>query len=546
MRREVSKAFLSGAALIAVAGASIAPFSTVIAHAQPKASSVSRPDGETCAALARQDFSAVQDAPTQVMDTSLVQASAERPTHCLVRGYISPQIGFELRLPVAWNGKFVELGQGGFGGAITNSRVCNNALRQGYACIVSDLGHTSTTAEEARTMSESDRAPARGQDKVWGFNNLQAEVDYGFRSAHVAALAGKALTERFYGRPVERSYFMGCSGGGRQAMVEAQRFPWDFDGIIAIDPALNWTGTYLARAWTASAVTELDGTPLFSRADIELLHEAVLAQCDAKDGLKDGVISDPRTCRVDFAPIRCSGGKSGSCLSDRQIDAARKVYAGPTNSRGEALFFPVMPGAEKGGMSFSISRQSPTGYFQFLALNPDPGPRWKLSDLNFDEDYKRLGTMEAVYASGNPDLRKFRDRGGRLIMAQGWDDSGSPLPLNTLDYYQTMARTMDGYAATQSFARLFMMPGAAHCGGGPGANAVDYLGYLDAWVTRGKAPDMLKAAHLDSDDLQDFVSWPADAARIKFTRPLYPYPLQARYKRGDPNDYRSFAPVAGE
>lgn len=546
MRRRAVRIFLSGATLAAFAGASFSVSGPAASQTQFATSNAGRLDLGACEALAKRDFSAVQDAPTQIMDTSLAQASAERPVHCLARGYISPQIGFELRLPLTWNGKFVELGQGGFGGAIANSRVCNNALRHGYACIVSDLGHTSTTVDEPRTTSEAIQVPARGQDKLWGYNNLQAEIDYGFRSAHVAALAGKAVAESFYGRAVERSYFMGCSGGGRQAMVEAQRFPWDFDGIIAIDPALNWTGTYLARAWTASAVTELDGAALFSRADIDLLHNAVLAQCDATDGLKDGVIGDPRACRVDFAPLQCSVDKTTSCLSDRQIDAARKVYAGPTNSRGEALFSPVMPGAEKGGMSFSISRQSPTGYFQFLALNPDPGPGWKLSDLNFDEDYKRLGMMEAVYASGNPDLRKFRDRGGKLIMAQGWDDSGSPLPLNTLDYYQTMARTMGGYAATQPFSRLFMMPGAAHCGGGPGANAVDYLGYLDAWVTRAQAPDMMKAAHIESDDLQDFVSWPTDAARIKFTRPLYPYPLQARYRRGDPNDYRSFVPVIGE
>lgn len=545
MRRQMAEMFMSGAALLALVNAPFTANEPVHAQTSPPSSSVSARDGDSCATLARQDFSLVQDAPTQLMDTSLVRASAESPSHCLARGYISPQVGFELRLPLAWNAKFVEVGQGGFGGAIANSRVCNHALRQGYACIVSDLGHTSTTTEEPRTISDSVRFPARGQDKLWGYNNLQAEVDYGIRSSHIAALAGRAVTERFYDHAVERSYFMGCSGGGRQAMVEAQRFPWDFDGVIAIDPALNWTGTYLARAWTASAVTERDGTSLFSRADIDLLHNAVLAQCDARDGLKDGVIDDPRACRIDFTSLRCSTTKTTDCLSDRQIGAARQVYAGPTNSSGEALFFPVMPGAEKGGMSFSISRESPTGYFQFLALDPDPGPNWKLSELDFDEDYKRLGVMEAIYASGNPDLRKFRDRGGKLIMAQGWDDSGSPLPLNTLDYYQTAARLIGGYAGTQAFARLFMMPGAAHCGGGPGANAVDYLSYLDAWVTRGSAPDMMKAAHLDSDDLQDFMSWPEEA-RIKFTRPLYPYPLQARYERGDPNDYRSFGPVNGE
>jgi feruloyl esterase len=179
-----------------------------------------------------------------------------------------------------------------------------------------------------------------------------------------------------------------------------------------------------------------------------------------------------------------------------------------------------------------------------MAFLPDAGPRWSPKDFNFDEDYKRAGVTEALYDASNPDLRAFKRAGAKLLIAQGWHDSGTPLPLSTVDYYETVERTMGGRENTQDFARLFMIPGKAHCLGGPGANAIDYLHALESWVEHGQAPDMLVAAHVESDEPAAFLRLPGDLRMAKFTRPIYPYPVRARYRgTGDPNDYRNFLPV---
>lgn len=504
------------------------------------------PAPEACQALQTTDFSGIQDAPTQVMEAGVFEASAEAPAHCLVQGYIAPQVGFELQLPTtAWNGKFIEVGCGGYcGGTRIKGRLwfgwCDDALRRGYACIVSNQGHTST---------KEGFGPNTSRDGLWAYNNLQAEFDYGVRAAHVAALAGKAITQRYYGAAPKRSYFMGCSGGGRQALVEAQRFPWDFDGIIAFDPANNLMCTGVALLWNGIAMTGSDGKSLFTPADLDVLHQAVLARCDLDDGVKDGVIGYPPGCKFDPAELVCGEGRTSACLSQAKVDAARKVYSGPVTSDGTRLFAAsAMPGTEKGTYFSGAGAAYKADWWRYLGFMPDPGPGWQASDFDFDTDYKRLGLMGAIYAADNPDLRRFKGAGGKLMVVQGWDDSGSPLPLNTIDYYETVERTMGGREATQEFARLFMIPGRAHCGGGPGAGAADFLGHLEAWVEQGRAPDMMIGAHIGSRDFSDYgdyVRLPADLSEASFTRPIYPYPLRAKYTgAGDPDDYRNFESVA--
>lgn len=486
-----------------------------------------------CKALESTDFAGIQDAPTQVMEAAEVAAAGEIPAHCHVQGYVAPQIGFELKLPTStWNGKFIEIGCGGYCGTARSAVAvwCTDSLRRGYACISSDQGHHSSDGPRATSSA------------LWAFNNLQAEIDYGFRAAHVAALAGRAITERYYGKLPRYSYFMGCSGGGRQGLVEAQRFAWDFDGIIAIDPSnLACTGTTLL--WNALALGDSDGKPLLARSDFELLRTAVLKECDAHDGLEDGILGDPRTCRFDPASLTCEAGSQSGCLSAAQVVAVKKVYSGPVNSKGERVSYPAMPGTE-GGVFWSADTTYSADRWRYMGFTPDAGPHWRASDFDFDVDYKRLGVMQTINAADNPDLRTFKARGGKLMIVQGWDDSGSPLPLNTVDYYETMQRTMGGRESTQEFARLFMIPGREHCGHGPGANAIDFLGHLEAWVEQGRAPEMMIGAHVQSEDWADFVRLPSDLARAKFTRPHYPYPLQAKYRgSGDPNDYRNFRPV---
>jgi hypothetical protein len=501
---------------------------------------------ERCTALGQVDFSGIQDAPTQLTAARLIEPKGD-PVYCQVQGYVSPQVRFEIRLPVnTWNGRFVETGCAAACGTVYIDWLCPGLLRKGYACIASDMGHEGEIS-----------------DGLWAYNNLQAEVDFGYRAAHVTALAGKAITERFYKKAIGKSYFCGCSTGGREGMVEAQRFPWDFDGIIAGAPATDQSGTIMVRLWAALAMRSNDGAPILSHADLQFVHNAVVAACDMNDGARDGLIGDPRTCKFDPEDLVCKGNSNTPCLSRQQINALKKIYGGPMKSDGEK-YYPdgaLMPGSE---LAFEEYYQSgrfssfDVDFLRYMAFMPDAGPGWQPSDLNFDRDYKRFGMMESLYAANNPDLRAFKANGGKLIVYQGWADAGAGgiPPLKTVDYYETAEKTMGGPATTRDFFRLFMIPGMGHCGGGEGADHIDYVSYLEKWVEDGQAPDLIIGAHIDTDrlpgthdsnspysprELELFLDDPRNA---KFTRPVYPYPIQAKYKgNGDPNKAESFEPV---
>lgn len=503
-----------------------------------------------CKALESADFSGIPDAPSQVTAANPVAAKEGLPAHCRVDGYVSPQVGFELELPVAnWNEKFIEIGCGGHCGviALDGRTGCEVPLRKGYACIVSDMGHKGT-----------------GADGLWGLGNLQAKMDYGFRATHVAAVAGKAIAEHYYQDAPRRSYYMGCSTGGRQALQEAQRFPWDFDGIVAGAPPVNWSTLYMTYAWNIRVTHGAGGKPLLSKADLKLVTDAAIAKCDLDDGLRDGIISDPRHCGFDPAELICRANRTSGCLTLAQVEAVKKVYAGPMTSTGVKLSLGgPMPGSEYGdwndtwggnwsaayvGFNGKPAVEEPlvTEGLRYLMFLPEPGSAWKLSDFDFDRDYKRFGVMESLYDSSNPDLRKFKATGGKLLAYQGTNDAGV-LPQIIEDYYETVERIMGGREATQSFFRLFVLPGVEHCWGGEGADTVDFLGAIEAWVEEGKAPDRLIAAHLKKQSeklaMFDVPDFPLDPANIKFTRPVYPYPTKARYQgRGDPNDAASFGP----
>jgi Tannase and feruloyl esterase len=269
------------------------------------------------------------------------------------------------------------------------------------------------------------------------------------------------------------------------------------------------------------------------------VHDAVVDACDMNDGVKDGLIGDPRACHFDPLKLVCKGQSSTECLSMEQANALKKIYTGPMTSKGKEIYTDgaLMPGAELafGGYFESKFSSFDVNFLRYMAFLPDPGPNWQPSDLNFDRDYKRFGMMESLYAGTNPDLRKFKAAGGKIILYHGWSDAGPGgiPPLKTVDYYETVEKTMGGPAATQDFFRLFMIPGMGHCGGGEGALDIDYLSYLEAWVEKDHAPDAMIGKHLDEER--------NDPKNIKFTRPVYPYPLRAKYKgSGDPNDAASF------
>jgi Tannase and feruloyl esterase len=306
---------------------------SILASTHAKADVPSGPEAAQCASLVNADFSHVLDAPTQVTEAQFTAGSADLPTYCEVKGYVTPAVGFFLAMPAQnWNGKFLELGCGGFCGGIVDRKrleiwkaIFIGPKHRDYAVLIFDGGHVTG-----------------GISGSWGYNNLQAQFDFGVRAPHVAALAGKAITEHYYKRAPSKSYFSGCSSGGQQAFSEAQRFPWDFDGIIAGAPSPTFSGPMMYYLWAGRALAGK-----VNKADLKLVHEAALAKCDMDDGLKDGIISDPLHCKFDPVQLVCKSGQNSDCLTQEKVDAIKKVYSGPTTSQGVKIYTGgPLPGSE--------------------------------------------------------------------------------------------------------------------------------------------------------------------------------------------------------
>jgi Tannase and feruloyl esterase len=481
-----------------------------------------------CESLKNANFTAIPDASTEVTSVSFVERKKDIPAFCQVEGYITNTIGIELRLPATnWNGKFIAVGCGANCGLLGgfNVRGCNDPLVRGYACIISDMGH------KGRSLKGT--LPAY-RDALWAYNNLPAEVDFAYRATHVTALTGKAITEYAYQRIPNQSYFMGCSQGGRQALVEAQRFPRDFDGIVAGAPPYKIASRHwVYKLWRGEKLLNNKGELNLSLTDLSLVHRAVLAACDNDDNIRDGIISNPSVCHFNPEILLCETGKQHSCLSADQVDLVKKIYAGLVTSKGEKIVDGELPGTELNWGKY-WGRQDIIEIFRYMAFSPDPGPGWQASDFNFDEDFKRMELMNSLYDSSNPDLRKFQLSGGKLLLYHGWADAVHPL--QSVDYYENVEKIMGGRQQTQDFFRLFMVPGMNHCFGGKGASQIDYLTYLEDWVEKGRAPDRVVGHHEKISTQLDDKS---------FTRPIYPYPVRAVYKgAGDPNDASNFRPVS--
>lgn len=450
------------------------------------AESVRDASGRACAALTQAKLDLPPEATTHLTSSDFLAATATRPAICRARGYVSPNTGFEIALPAAtWNGKFFYAGCTGSCGMEAGSawsRECDYPLARGYACIVSDMGHRSTAS-----------------DGLWAWRNLEAKVDFGYRATHRATLAGKAIVAAFYGKAAARSYYMGCSTGGRQGLVSAQRFPRDFDGIIAGAPVISEAGTSMSFVWTLNSLARADGGSIFDDRALSILHRGAIAALDARDGRSDGVIDDPRV-GFDPATLRCRAGGKGDCLSAEQVAAARRVYAGPVDSRGRPVYpgGGFLPGSEMSWRDFMAlggpAQAERSGSDTTRYIQSDFGPDWKAADFDFDRDPDRLREYEVLYSASHPDLRAFRDAGGKLLIYHGWMDS-RVAPLNSVDYFGAVTRAMGGAPATGAFARLVMVPGMEHCWGGSGPFAIDYISAMEAWVERGEAPQELRAAH---------------------------------------------------
>ena len=419
------------------------------------------------------------------------------PEFCRVLATLTPSkdsdIKVEVWLPTnGWNRKLEVVGNGGWAGTISYGALAEG-VRGGYAAASTDTGHSTTNG-------------------AFALGHPEKLIDFSWRSEHETTVKAKAVVTAFYGGAPQRSYWNGCSTGGRQALKEAQMFPDDFDGIIAGAPG-NRTAMGL---WIGQALLK-DPASHIPAAKYPLIHKAAVAACDSTDGLKDGLISDPTRCKFDPGVLLCKDGDAADCLTAPQVEAARKVYGPGKNPRtGKVLFGTLAPGSELG---WAVMGAGPEPYAPILeqaryVVYQDPSWDWRTFD--FDKDNDRFERPEYLIMNAtDPHLDKFAAHGGKLLMYHGWADQNVS-PYMTVDYFQHVREAM-GAAKTDSSVRLFMAPGMAHCSGGEGPNTFDKLGTLDRWVEDGKAPASIIASH-------------SSGGKVDRTRPLCPYPQMAVYK----------------
>lgn len=500
--------------------------------------------------------------------------STNLPAFCYVTGVAKPtsdsNIKFEVWLPVSgWNGNFNGNGNADFQGSLTFPREgMAVGLQRGYAVAGTDTGHDySATPGGSFALGHPERI-----------------VDWGHRAAHLTAVNAKAIIQAYYGRPPRHSYWTGCSDGGREGLMEAQRYPEDYDAIEAVAPVNFWTHLYATRVRDIQATTNNPASYIPS-SKLPMITAAAVAACDALDGVKDGMIDDPRQCHFDPAVLLCKGADAPNCLTAPQIEAVKKIYAGPTNSRtGEKIFPGLEPGSESsdptrptynglswamvaGGICGTQPCTSPTqpglaapegtDFFKYFIFND---PNWDSHTLNFDSDVALADQkMAAIINSTDPDLSAFRARGGKLIILHGWDDTLAN-PRNTINYYESVLRKMAGTESpqvsgssykrttkeTDKFFRVFMVPGMGHCALGPGPNNFGQFGVLpglrdpthnvfaalEEWVEHGKAPETIIATKYANDN---------PSQPVLRTRPLCRYPQRAAYKgSGSTDDAANF------
>ena len=449
--------------------------------------------------LPNAEITAAEDVPAKTL-----------PAHCRVAAVLRPSsdshIEIEVWLPRAdvWNGKYQAVGNGGWAGRITygseapqpNARSMASALIDGYATSSTDTGH-------------------KGADASFAVGHPEKVVDFAHRAVHEMTVQSKKVIAAYYGAAARLSYWNGCSTGGRQGLMAAQRYPDDFDGIIAGAPAANWTGLMTSFMWAAQAAYQ--GQPgNLPKEKLALLHDAVVKACDRLDGVKDNLLEDPRRCKFDPKTLECQGPDGPACLTPPQVEAARKIYSGPINPRTKESIYPGMPAGSELGWD-PVRGLQPFGigesYFRFLVFND---PKWDFHTMDFDNTVARINQMHATLMNAmDPDLSRFFARGGKLLQYHGWDDQQISA-LNSLNYYQSVVQRMGGADKVASSYRLFLAPGMMHCAGGAGPNQFNAIAVLEQWREKGMPPDKIVASHVTG-------------AVVDLTRPWCPYPQVAVY-----------------
>jgi len=517
------------------ASAVIASAVTSAALAQPFANARSSRAGymgadlRPAAACAQLDVSGLADAVEVAVRA--VPAEGNTPEHCRVSGVLAPEIAFEVSLPVRWNGRLYMIGNGGHAGeALDNpGRVAQvrQGLENGFAVAQTNTGHFASKEAGASFV----------------LSNPQKALDYAYRAVHLTAVTAKAVASRHYARPVDKAYWNSCSNGGRQGLIEAQRYPDDFDGIVANAPWVDQTGFTIGAIWNHQAFAETH----VSADKLALVADKAMQQCDAVDGLRDGLIDDPRQCSFNVARDvpSCTSGNTASavCLTPAEAAAVQKVYDGPqaggrtifpgfevgseavlARPNGPAtsgwigLIAPAQPGG--GAADFGLAE----GTMRYLVFDP-PRADWDFKTFDFTRDPPLLDRWGKLANAKETNLRDFRARGGKLLITYGWADAILQ-PQMGVDYYEKAAAA-NGRDATD-FMRLFMIPGMAHCGGGVGPDQYDAVTAVIDWVEKGTAPDSLVANKIVN-------------GAVTRSRPLCPYPQVARYRgQGSTDDAASF------
>ena len=488
-----------------VSSAAVALLTPGVASAQPACASVA-----TLASL---------PATTIVSATAVPANPQERlPDFCEVRATISPvagsKVGAVYRLPANWNGKVLGIGGGGFAGNLSIA-AATNGLSRGYAVIQNDMGH-----ESAASLDPSFAIKGPGQPNVEGI------IDFGHRATHVATDVGKKLTASYYGRAVQHAYWQGCSTGGRQGLAEVQRYPDDYDGVIAGAPVYTPL-VYSNAILRVQAFHKQPGSNLLP-AHVPLIQKSVLAACDAKDGVTDGILTDPRACTWDPGQLACTGAASDSCLTPAQVETVRRVYSGVKTKDGKFAAVPLMRGGETDWVARMVgTREQPRGVNSvlgapFMSHIVKNDPSYDLMSFDPERDMAALsGGLAAEVHQQNPDISKFVGRGGKLLLWHGFNDPG-PSPLSTIAYLDAVNARVP---AARDSVRLFLAPGVLHCGGGAGPDRFDALTAMERWVEQGTPP----------------ASMIATKANQPISRPLCPYPQLAKYRgAGDTNDAASF------
>ena len=435
------------------------------------------------------------------------------PAFCRVAATLTPsadsEISIEVWMPAAeWNGKFEGVGNGGWGGQISVQALAGGVAR-GYAIATTDTGHTT-------------------RDGSFALAHPEKLVDFSYRAVHEMTVRAKALIEAYYGRAPRTSYWDGCSTGGRQGLKEAQNYPEDYDGIAAGAPTNYMTHMLAQMLWVARA-TLTNPAAYIPPTKYAVIHQAALDACDARDGLKDGVIDDPPRCHFDPKTIQCKRDDLPTCLTAAQVEAARKIYAPLKNPRTGAEIFPGLePGSELGwaGLAGGPEPMSiPTDYYKYVVFK---NPAWDYRTFDFDTGVTLADTLDHGDDNAiDPNLAPFVSRGGKLLIYQGWSDM-LVAPTNAVNYYTGVVKALGGAAHAENSVRLFMAPGMGHCVGGEGPSNFDKLGILEQWVEQKRAPDQIVASHLSN-------------GKIDRTRPLCPYPQVAIYSgAGSTDDAKNF------